>query len=55
MNGFNSKKSKPHFFSSNKRENPEFLGAIVGVKAQNCILGLGLCLRMLIGPRMNEQ
>ena len=28
---------------------------IVKVRAQNCILGLRLCLRMLIGPRTNEN
>ena len=33
MNGFNSIKSKPYFFSSDKREKSEFLGAIVGVRA----------------------
>ena len=55
MNGFNSKKSKPHFFSSDRREKPEFLGAIVEVRPQNCILGLEFCSKMLIGSRTNEQ
>ena len=28
--------------------------AFVGIKAQNHILGLGICPRMLNGPRMNK-
>ena len=36
------KKSKSQFFSLDKRGKSEFWGAIVGIRAQNCILGLEL-------------
>ena len=36
-------KSKPYFFSFDKREKPKFWGVIVGAKVQNSyVLGLGL-------------
>ena len=45
--------SKPHF-SSPTKGNPRFGGAIVGAKAQDHMLGLGLYPRTQIGPRIKK-
>ena len=47
-------KSKFYFFSLDKKEKLKFWGAIVGEKAQICVLGPKPYLLMWIRPRRNK-
>ena len=45
---------KPTFSPRMRGKNWNFEGAIIGIKAQDHIMGLGLNLRVLNGPRRNK-